>query len=146
MEISQIFRSLLLTDPAIAAVVGTRIYPVKPPQGATYPLITFQQISGVRHGQLKGRASLASPRFQVDAWTKEGAAASHKSARELGELILARLEGLNERVVDTSVSPPATRLVSVEFDSDQDLFETDVNGGYYRHSADYFVTYQTGHG
>lgn len=145
MEISDAVRSLLLTDPAIALVVGTRIYPVKAPQGATYPLITLQQISGVRHGQLRGRAGMAQPRFQIDAWTKEGATANYKAARALGALIMARLEGLSTRVVDDEV-PSETRLVSVTFESDQDLFETDVNGGYYRHSADYFVMYQTGHG
>lgn len=145
MDIAIILRRLLITDPAIVGVVGTRIYPVKAPEQATYPLITIQQISGVRYGQLKGQAGLAQPRFQIDAWTNESPT-GYKNARALGDLIRARLEGLTERVQDDTVSPPETRAVAITFESDRDLFETDVDSGFYRHSADYFVMYQTGHG
>lgn len=144
MDIGTVLRSLLVTDPAIVAVVGTRVYPIKAPQSPTYPLITYQQISGVRETTLHGRAGLARPRFQIDAWYAE-TGTGYKLSRALGALILARLEGLTTRVADPDV-PSETRIVAVTFDSDQDLFEQDTNGGFYRHSADYFVMYQTGHG
>lgn len=140
-------RAYILADTALAAELGTRVYPVKLPQTPTYPAMTMQKISGVRYPPLKGRASLARPRYQFDVWTAErtGAAAFSDSQR-IGRLLLDRLEGKNVDLVDTSVSPSATRRVSFEFDSDRDLFETDINGGYYRYSADYFIWHQTGNG
>ncbi len=146
MDVFKHVRAWVLGDPLIVAQVGTRVYPVKLPQTVTYPAITIQQISGVRHTPLKGRASLARPRFQFDVWTREGAASAFESSRSIGQLLLDRLEGRNINVLDDEVSPAEYRRLSFEFDNDQDLFEPGVNGGYYRYSADYFVMYQTGHG
>lgn len=144
MNVFSKLRTHLLSDAAIVALVSQRIYPVKVPQGATYPLITIQQISGFRHALLRGRASLASPRFQIDCWTKEASGtAAFLAVRTLGELVIAKLEGFTDTWIDDSVSPSENRLVAIQFDSDRDLFETDVSGGFYRHSADYFITYQT---
>lgn len=146
MDIYPHVRAYVLGDAAIASAIGTRCYPVKLPEKATTPAVTMQQISGVRFPPLKGRASLARPRFQFDVWTSEGVGSAFSEARRIGQLLLDRLEGKNITVLDTSVSPNVNRRVSFEFDSDRDLFEEDVNGGYYRYSADYFIWYQTGHG
>lgn len=146
MDIFKHIRAYVLGDGALAAQLGTRVYPVKLPQTVTYPALTIQRISGVRHLPLKGRASLARPRYQFDVWTKEGTANAFNQTQVLGRLLLDRLEGKTITVMDDSVSPEEPRIVAFEFDNDQDLFEPDVNGGYYRYSADFYVWFQTGHG
>lgn len=146
MNVFAMIRAYVLGDAAIAAVIGTRFYPIKVPQNPTYPAITMQRISGVRFPPLKGRASLARPRYQFDVWTKEGVLNAYATSQSLGQLLLARLEGKNVDLLDASVSPAEYRRFSFEFDSDHDSFETDVNGGFYRYTADYFIWHQTGNG
>jgi hypothetical protein len=140
-------RAFVLGDAAIVAAVGTRVYPVKLPQNPTYPAMTIQRISGVDFPPLKGRASLARPRYQFDVWTKEGVGSAFETVQTVGQLLRDRLEGRNVDLLDASVSPAEYRRFSFEFDSDRDLFEPDaVSSGYYRYSADYFVMHQTGNG
>src|SRR4051812_32278487 len=87
MTIGQLFRAHLLADPAIAALVVARVYPIRLPQKATYPAITYRRVSGVRENVLRGPASLARPRMQVDAW-----GVTHDDATALGALVRQRLE------------------------------------------------------
>lgn len=146
VDIFKHVRAYLSADPALTASLSTRIYPVKLPQGVTFPALTFQRVSGVRFPPLKGRASLARPRYQFDIWTREGADSAFSESQRLGRVLLDRLEGKNIYVLDDDVSPAEQRIVSFEFDSDRDLFDSDVNGGLYRYSADYFIWFQTGEG
>ena len=149
IDVFGMIRAYVLADNAIATAIGTRFYPIKVPQGTTalYPLMTMQRIDEIRATPLKGRASLTRPRFQFDIWTKEGVGSAYKTCQQLGALLLARLEGANFSALDTEFGSPGTpRLVSAEFITSQDLFETDVSGGYFRYSADYYIWHQTGHG
>lgn len=146
MDVYAVLRAYILADPAIAAVLGTRVYPIKLPQEVTYPAMTIQRISGAAYTPLKGRASLARPRYQCDIWTKEGVGSAASEAARIGRLLLDRLEGAVITVADAEGNPPGPRTVAFEFETDRDLYETDVGGGFFRYSADYFVVHQTGHG
>lgn len=144
MSIYRALRAFLLADAPIAAAVGTRIYPTKLPQNATFPALTVTRVSGSRIGRLKGRASLARPRYQIDAWTKERASASaFEEAQVLGGLVLDRLEAYSGTMTDPTTSPPTVYQTWVEFLDDREFFEEDVNGGFYRHSSDYYIWHQT---
>lgn len=68
MEIREALYGWLSTDPNIAALVGTRIYPNKLPQGSTFPQITFFKVSNPRVRNLSGPDGLSSPRIQIDCW------------------------------------------------------------------------------
>lgn len=133
-------RAHLLGEHAIAAVVGARVFPLKlpqPKQGVTsYPAIQLQRISGVRFGTLNAVASLARPRYQVDCWGQ-----TFQAATELGSLCRQRLDGFVGTWSDGS--PGNTVSVSVDFEDERDLFEEDIGGGLYRHSADYFIFHGT---
>ena len=55
----------------ITSLVGTRIYPFRIAQGSTMPCLTYQRISTPRiitHDVSGKTGTLASPRFQFDAW------------------------------------------------------------------------------
>lgn len=130
-------RSFLLADNAVAALIGTRAYPIKAPQAATYPLVTMQKIVEQRFPHLRGPSELAAPRYQIDAWAKESGAA-FTVALALAAAIRRRLDGYGG-VLSTPGSPSTNYRVSILFDDARDLFETDVNGGYYRQSTDYVI-------
>jgi Protein of unknown function (DUF3168) len=143
---SEVLRTFILADPALAAALGTRVYPIKLPQTVTYPAMTIQRISGTALPPLKGRASLARPRFQCDVWTREGEGNASAEMQRIGALLSDRLEGAVFTMLDDDVSPAEARIVALEFETDRETYETDVDGGFYRYSADYFVHHQTGHG
>lgn len=144
MSIYRALRAYLLADPAIAGVVATRIYPIRLPQGATFPAITIQRVSGFRQGVLLGRASLARPRYQIDAWTHvRSGASAYDEAQVLGGLILDRLEGYTGTMTDAQTSPVTVYQTAVEFITDQELYEEGVDGGWYRHSSDFYVWHST---
>lgn len=122
----------------IAALVGTRIYPLRLPQKPTLPAIVLQRISGVRFGaHLRGPAAIGRPRFQVDSWAQ-----TYDAATSLGTLVRRRLEGYTGAWTDGG-SPAVTARVVVMFDDEQDLFVEDIGGGLCRHSADYFIFHNT---
>ncbi len=117
-SIGGLLQIFLAQDYTIESLVAGRIYPVRLPQKAVMPALTYQQISGVRIGQLNGPASAADPRYQVDAW-----AGSWNAAWELGNAVRQRLEGFTGFWDDTQ-SPSGIHVrVAVRFDSDLDLFE-----------------------
>lgn len=137
-----VVRAYLLADSTIAAFVGTRIYPIKAPQGATYPLVTMQKIVEPRPQHLRGPGGLSSPRYQIDAWSRDVAGAGYMQAQDLGAAIRSRIDGFTGVLTDSNESPAERHKVSILYDDSRDLFETDVNYGYYRHSADYVIWHQ----
>lgn len=46
MQPGDLLFSLLTQHPAVAALVGTRVYPVRVPQGKPLPAVAYQQIGG----------------------------------------------------------------------------------------------------
>ena len=48
MQIESILRSVLVADPAVAALVGTRAYQTALPREPTFPAITYQMVSRVQ--------------------------------------------------------------------------------------------------
>jgi len=147
IDVFGMVRTYVLADNAIATAIGTRFYPIKAPQNPTYPLITMQCIDEVSAAHLNGKASLTRPRFQFDVWTKEGVGSAYSTCQRLGALLKARLEAAKFSVLDTEAGSPGTpRKVSCEFITRLDLYETDISGGYYRYSTDYYIWHETGHG
>lgn len=140
MTIATALRAHLLADAAIAALVGTRIYPLRLPQKPQLPAIVLLRVSDVRPPILRGQASVAQERFQVDAW-----ATTFDGATALGTLCRRRLEGYSGTWSD-GASPETTVDVAIQFESDRDLFEEEINGGLCRHSADYFIWHTTAGG
>jgi len=66
---------LLSADTAVAAIVGTRIYPLVAPQRGqrTFPQtalthVTYQRISGVREMPLNGPNGFVVARYQINAF------------------------------------------------------------------------------
>jgi hypothetical protein len=142
-------RDFILADPALALVLGTRVYPLKVPQTAIFPALTLTRVSGESGPPLRGgRASLSRPRYQFDVWTKEGQGSAFEVSQQIGELLRERLEGATVDLLDTSVLPPAWRRFAFELALDRDEFDEGegATSGFYRYSADYLIWHQTGQG
>ncbi|MBV5268975.1 MAG: DUF3168 domain-containing protein, partial [Afipia sp.] len=71
-------RSFLLADAGIAAIVGTRVFPIKIPQGTPPKVssIVYTRISGAGVYHMGGDSGLAMPRYQLDAWAPTADAAT----------------------------------------------------------------------
>lgn len=74
----------LSTEAGLSALVGTRVFPIQLPQGATLPAVTFQRIST---RPLTHRSSTtptySRPRFQFGCWASsfDGAVALRAALR-----------------------------------------------------------------
>ena len=77
----------------LAALVGTRIYPVRRPQNATLPAVTYQKVGGLSEQTHGGASGLAASRFQFDVW-----AATYSSASAVAEQIRVALIGFRGTV------------------------------------------------
>lgn len=69
-------RQAILLDGSLAALVGTRVYDLKLPSGATLPAIVYQAVSEPRLYSQSGQAA-RFPRIQFTCWaaTATGAGA-----------------------------------------------------------------------
>ena len=64
--IEQVFRSFVLEDAGLSALIGDRFYPNVVPQNPTTPYGRFKRVSSPRASSHSGPSGLAHPRFQVD--------------------------------------------------------------------------------
>jgi hypothetical protein len=119
----------LSTFAGLTALVSTRVYAFKLPQGATLPAVTFQRISSARsltHDTSGAGNDLARPRFQIDAW-----ATTYSSAKAISDQIRAALNG-KRGTIATGVSINAALV-----EDERPAFEPETN--IYQISCDYFI-------
>jgi hypothetical protein len=67
--------NLLKSQPAIAALVGDRIFPRQAPDASTFPLVVVTKAGGVGEYDLAGDAGLEDGRVQIDCYAVHYAAA-----------------------------------------------------------------------
>lgn len=106
---------LLLADAPIAAVVGTRVYPVRRPQGVPYPSIVMTRVSGNPGYADDGEIGLQHARVQIDSQ-----ALTYTEAKNLAQLVRARLSafaGVHDGVTFSYIM----------LDEERDLTETGAN-------------------
>src|SRR3546814_7704989 len=119
-------RDRLIADPAISAIVGTRVYWIDRPQSASaLPAIVLQKVSPGRTYTTKGATTLQGTRVQFDLFGLD-----YRDIAPLYEALLAEME------------QPET-VAGINFgmaflDSQRDYPPEDVNGigPVYRISAD----------
>lgn len=122
-------RAFLLADGAIAAVVGTRVYPLRMPQGETQASIVYTRVSGEGDYTMQGPTGYARPRIQIDAW-----ASSANAAVALSNLIRDRLDGFRG-VMGSGADAITVRGVFVA--DEREGFDEAAN--LHRSGRDYFI-------
>lgn len=69
-----------MSDPAVTAIVGARVYAMPAPQGTTSPFLTYQITTGTRIGRVyNGSSSHNLMGLQIDCWMESGAVISQYS-------------------------------------------------------------------
>ena len=112
----------------LTALVSTRIYPPPVPQNATYPCVSYSQVSGVRDYVMGNQSGLVQSRYQLDSWatTSTGARAVAEQVR----LALSNYAGTSDTIViDYVLMESETRI----FEDESDL---------HRISQDFIVHYR----
>ena len=123
MQIESILRSVLVADPAVAALVGTRAYQTALPREPTFPAITYQMVSRVQDS-LTG---LVQARVQYTCL-----ATTWKGAAELADAVRCALHGYRG-VRD------GARIEEIQYAGQHD--DHDETTGIYWIPVDMLVTY-----
>lgn len=106
MSIASLLKSGLAANSGVAALVGTRIYPlVFVNNNPTLPAITYQRISG---SGTNGSTALRESRYQINCWANTHVAASG---------VAAAVKAFAEEFSDTT-STPGIKMALVVNESD----------------------------
>lgn len=126
--IEEALYTYLIAHAGLSALVGDRVYPLVAPQDATYPLVVYQRISGIRIHSHSGPSGLASPRFQFSAWGE-----SFSDAKNVAEQVRLALDGYAGTMGSLAVG---ACLIATELDQ----YEPDT--GLYRTILDFFIWHE----
>lgn len=129
-------RQYLLADAPIAAIVGTRVYPSRMPQGEVRTSIVYTRVSEVGDHHLSGPSGLTRTRVQIDSWAQ-----TIDAAVALADAVKECLDGFRGSVQWDENSPGnAVTVQGVFFDGSRDLYDdaSKLN----RVSQDYIIAYE----
>ena len=127
--------SYLETYAGLVALIGDRVYPMRIPQGATLPCLTYQRISTPRiltHDTSGETGDLISPRFQFDVWTT-----TQKAGKAITDQVRAALNGKTGAI---GTAPNNITIRSALAESEVPEYIPDVK--LYRGRSDYFIWHQ----
>lgn len=119
--------TFLSAQASITALVSTRIYPVKLPQGVTFPCLSYQLISEPRDYTLD-KVSVPNATVQFDCWGK-----TYLEANQLGDALVNVLDAY------TGVVGSLTFLGCIQR-ARRDIYENETNE--FRASIDYSFMYK----
>lgn len=127
-------RAWLLDDATISAAVGgTRIYPIKLPQGQMLASIVYSRISGQGDHHMEGPSGLNRARVQIDCW-----ASTVDAADLLARQVKERIDGYRGSILWGEDSPAEAIVVQgIFFDGERE--DWDDAAQMYRASKDYIV-------
>ena len=104
-------RSALVADPAVAALVGTRVYPVIAPATADLPFVTFRRSGIQREHTLSGPMGMPVVQMTVDMY-----ATTYEGVRELADRVRLTLDGYGTATAESVV------VNNVSLDNEADGF------------------------
>jgi hypothetical protein len=120
----------LLANTAVAALVGTKIYPVQAPKDCVAPFIVFNKVSAQREYTHNGFASLQRSRMQVSCYAARYLTnGTEIGARSMAEAVKTALEAWQG----------STKIQAIQIENDPDLIDPDTN--WYHVPVDFFVVY-----
>lgn len=120
MSIGTLLYGRLAGDSGVAALVGTRVYPMMLPQTPTLPALSYQRVSSTEQN---GTTTLRTTRYQVDCWAE-----SYSVGQSLASAVKTAMEEWT--------SGPSVMMTEVINEIDD--YEPD--SGLYRVSIDVYCT------
>ena len=127
--------SYLINDDGLKALIDGRVYPLRIPQGATIPCLTYQRISTPRistHDSSGSSGDLISPRFQFDVWAETLA-----STKTIMDTLRAALNGKSGTIGE---DPNDLVIGSALAENEQPDYDPDIQ--LYRGRSDYIIWIQ----
>lgn len=123
--------NILSNNSALTAVVGSRINPLRLPQGSSFPAITLHVISNVPHMSKSGPSKTDFARVQVDVF-----GTTYQSAYRVAELVRSAME------VPTPGIFNGVTVQVIEYDGEIEMNEDQAAfAGVYHVSQDYIINY-----
>lgn len=112
MTVEEVVRERLLDLPDVTALVGTRIYQQRLPQGGTLPAVRVQIISEPTDYHLRGGSGMYRARVQVDVFAHASADDPYADVTEIAAAIHGddAGSGLSGWHGQAGGSPPAMRV------------------------------------
>jgi len=101
-------RIALLTDPAVALALGTKVYPMLAPKTASLPFVTYRRSNITREHTLSAPMGVPNVSVEVSCY-----AATYEDAREVADVIRRCLDGYGATVDNVEV-----KNVSLESEAD----------------------------
>lgn len=128
MALEEGLYAYLVADAGVAALIGTRLYPLLVPQDAALPAMAYQRISGPRDHTHDGASGLAMARIQFTA-----VGSSYSEAKSVMAALRAALDGFSGTMGEVTVG---AALLQNERDEWAESFDLPVV------RQDYMVWYQ----
>jgi hypothetical protein len=94
----QVLSTILVSDPTVAALVGTRVYPVIAPAAADLPFVTWRRSGVQRQHTLAGPMGMPTVILSIDAY-----AVTYEAVRDLADRIRIALDGHGGAASDSVV-------------------------------------------
>jgi hypothetical protein len=107
-NIEELITAVMKNDATIAGIVGARIYPLRVPQDADMPAITYQKISGRWHVQMSGPHNMSEERFQINCWET-----TYAGVKALADAVRAALNGY-----DSTINVVEVHIITLENETD----------------------------
>lgn len=95
MSVRDSLFSVLVSDPALYALVGDKVYPDAAPQGMALPYVVFAKLSDPHQHHIAGATNLLQPMYQIT-----GYATKRLAAERIGDAIVAVIDTRSGTVGD----------------------------------------------
>lgn len=129
--VEEAVKARLAAVAGVTALISTRVYPVKLPQSATLPAVTYQRVSTIRENAMGADPGVARTRLQVTS-----AATSYSALKGVTEAVRAALQRYSGTIGGVVV-------LDVFLDNETDLFgEEENDAGVYLTAQDFIVIHR----
>jgi len=92
-------RNTLVTNTAVAALIGSRVFPVLAPATAALPFVTWRRISVQRQQSLSGPIGVPTVSLSVDIFAE-----TYEAARDIADAVRRCLDGWGGTFENTTVA------------------------------------------
>ena len=117
------------------ALIGTRVYPRKLPQDATFPALTYFEVSGDRWVTHQGEDGVSEGRYQISCWAKDGTTGvdGYAIAKGIADEVITKLNCFTG-LMDT------TTIQACRYLNEVDLGDEEMN--LHQIALDFYITYE----
>ncbi|KKM71084.1 hypothetical protein LCGC14_1434230 [marine sediment metagenome] len=119
----------LVDDAAVAALVGSRVYPAKLPQNVVLPSLSYLQLGSERSAHTGGSSGLVSATIQISCW-----ASTYLESKSLAEAVRLSLETF---VGELGGGGGRTNVQGAFISNESEFFESTVKA--YRTDLDFEI-------